>query len=191
MTFAEVEKVGALLRDLPRPWYVCGGWAIDLFLGRVTRAHKDVDVAVARRDQLEVQRYLSRRGWRLDVAHDGELSPWAEGQRLELPAHAVWCRRGGHDPDFVELLLNEIDDEGFRFRRDESVRLARGRVSFVSARGLPVLAPEIVLLYMSNRAGEYAADFRHAAGALSAEGRAWLKGALGRLYARHPWAGEL
>lgn len=37
-TFAEVEKVASLLRDLRCEWYVCGGWAVDLFLGRVTRA---------------------------------------------------------------------------------------------------------------------------------------------------------
>ncbi len=51
--FDEVRRVGGLLRDLRRGWYVCGGWALDLFLGRVTRAHKDVDVAVALQQPLE------------------------------------------------------------------------------------------------------------------------------------------
>ena len=29
-------------------WWVAGGWALDLFLGRMTRPHHDVDVAILR-----------------------------------------------------------------------------------------------------------------------------------------------
>ena len=190
-TFAEVRKVGALLGGLSCEWYVCGGWALDLFLGRVTRDHKDVDIAVARRDQLGVRDYLRRRGWSLEKASDGRLSPWDEGEWLAPPLHVVWCRNGAHDPPFFELLFNEVDDELFRFRRDQSVTLPRARMSFVSDCGLPVLAPEVVLLYKSNSPDEYAADFRAAAASLSEESRAWLKGALAKNSARHPWADEL
>lgn len=189
--FAEVTKIGSLLRDLPCPWFVCGGWALDLFLGRVTRPHKDVDVAVARADQLVVRDYLLGRGWTLERAEDGQLIPWPDGERLELPSHAVWCRNDSHDPDFFEVLLNEVDGGGFRFRRDQSVTLARGRMSFRTPSGLPVLAPEIVLLYKSSRPEEHDADFRSTAPSLSEESRGWLKGALERLSARHPWAENL
>ena len=190
-TVADIWRVGWLLRDLGREWYVCGGWALDLFLGRVTRAHKDVDIAVARRDQSEIQGYLLRRGWKLEKAVDGTLSPWAEGEELALPLHVVWCRNEAHDPAFFELLLNEIDDELFRFRRDPTVTLPRERASFVSPSGLPVLAPEVVLLYKSNSAEEYAADFRNAAPALPQGARAWLRAALDKVSPGHPWAGEL
>ncbi|HEX8117846.1 MAG TPA: hypothetical protein VF521_11290, partial [Pyrinomonadaceae bacterium] len=165
--FDEVEKVGALLRDLGCEWYVCGGWALDLFLGRVTRSHKDVDIAVARRDQSEVRGYLRGRGWSLEKAADGRLSPWVEGEWLAPPLHGVWCRNAEHDPDFFELLLNEIDDELFRFRRDPAVTLPRSRMSFRSPSGLPVLAPEVVLLYKSNGVEEYGEDFRQTASALT------------------------
>ena len=29
------------------PWFVAGGWAIDLFLGTPTRDHEDLEIAVA------------------------------------------------------------------------------------------------------------------------------------------------
>jgi hypothetical protein len=189
--FAEVVKVGSLLRDLPCPWFVCGGWALDLFLGRVTRAHKDVDIAVARDDQFAVRAYLLGRGWKLEKAAGGVLTPWADGERLEVPDHAVWCRNEIHDPDFFEVLLNEVNGEHFRFRRDQSITLLRGRMSFKSASGLPVLAPEIVLLYKSNRPEEYDADFRGTVQSLAEESRDWLKGALKKLFARHPWVDSL
>jgi len=172
-------------------WFVCGGWAIDLFLGRATREHKDVDIAVARSDQAEVRDYLAGRGWGLEKAVDGELSLWSDGEILAPPVHTIWCRNDAHDPAFVELLLNEIDGERFRFRRDETVTRERGRMSFKSDAGLPVLAPEIVLLYKSSRPEENAPDFRNAVALLSEESRAWLKHALDKVSARHPWAEEL
>jgi len=191
MTFAEVERVASLLRELPCEWYVCGGWAVDLFLGRVTRAHKDVDISVARDSQLEVRGYMSARGWRLEKAHDGKLTPWGEGEFLSKPLHTVWCRSDAHEPDFVEFQLDDIDDERFTFRRDSSLSLPRTRMSFRTESGVPVLAPELVLLYKSSAADEYADDFRNCVGALDAPAREWLKDALGKLYTRHPWAGEL
>ncbi|HVF41953.1 MAG TPA: hypothetical protein VM936_03025 [Pyrinomonadaceae bacterium] len=190
-TFAEVEKVAALLGDLPCEWYVCGGWAVDLFLGRVTRAHKDVDVSIPRASQLEAREYMLRRGWKLEKAHDGRLTPWGEGEFLSPPFHTVWCRSDAHEPDFVEFQLDEIDAERFAFRRDTALTLPRGRMSFKTETGVPVLAPELVLLYKSSAAEEYADDFRNAAPALGREARAWLKGALARIYARHAWAEEL
>ena len=190
-TFAEVEKVASLLRDLPCEWYVCGGWAVDLFLGRVTRAHKDVDVSIARRNQLEVRDYMSARGWRLEKAHDGGLTPWEDGEFLSPPLHTVWCRSDAHEPDFVEFQLDDIDGETFRFRRDPTLTLPRGRMSFKTESGVRVLAPEMVLLYKSSAAEEYAGDFRNASVALGAEARAWLKRALAKVYGRHAWAEEL
>ena len=190
-TFEEVEKVGALLGDLGREWYVCGGWAIDLFLGRVTRAHKDIDLSVARGRQLEVREYLKTRGWSFEKAHDGQLTPWEDGEVLSLPFHAVWCRNGAHEPDFVELMLDEIDEGQFTFRRDSSVTMPRGRMSFKTPSGVPVLAPELVLLYKSSAVEDYADDFRNASGALGREARAWLKDALVKVYGRHAWAEEL
>ena len=76
--FADVAKVCRALRDMPCGWYVCGGWAIDLFLGRVTRAHKDVDISVARADQLRAQEFMRARGWTLGdtEAHKGAPRSW-------------------------------------------------------------------------------------------------------------------
>jgi len=132
-----------------------------------------------------------RRGWRLEKAVDGELTAWADGEILSPPVHTVWCRNDAHDPAFVELLLNEIDDERFRFRRDETITRERGRMSFKSDSGLPALAPEIVLLYESGRPEENASDFRNAAASLPEESRVWLKRALDKVSAQHPWTKEL
>jgi hypothetical protein len=68
--------------------------------------HKDVDIAVGRRDHLRVQEYLTARRWQLQVAHQGTLSDWPAGEYPELPRHGIWCRQPAAEPDFVEVLLN-------------------------------------------------------------------------------------
>jgi hypothetical protein len=49
--FAAVSAVCSLLSDLTVPYWIIGGWAIDLAVGRVTRDHADVDVMLLERDK--------------------------------------------------------------------------------------------------------------------------------------------
>lgn len=41
-------QVQSLLQGAPFPWWISGGWALDLFLGRQTRPHFDIDIAMPR-----------------------------------------------------------------------------------------------------------------------------------------------
>jgi hypothetical protein len=185
--------IGELMAEYSHQWGICGGWAIDLFLNRVTRPHKDVEIAVLRRDQLAVQAHLRARGWTMEKAIENGFEPWREGEYIELPVHGIWCRNPDHDPDFLEVLLNEADQARFLFRRDPSVTLDLRRAFVVTESGLPVLAPEIVLLYKAKPIGHEAndADFRACLGRLDAVRRAWLERALQRVYPEHPWLDRL
>jgi hypothetical protein len=187
--FGVLRGVTELLAGYPRPWAICGGWAIDLFLGRVTREHKDIDVAIARRDQLTMQAHLSARGWQLEIAHNGVLTPWRAGEYIELPRHGIWARHPTSRPNFVEILLNEIDATHFHFRRDPTIVVPLAQVFITTVSGLPVIMPEIALLYKSAHAGEpeNQADFDAALPSLDPERRAWLRAALGKTDGQHPW----
>jgi len=41
MQFANLRSRLEVLHSLRQPWFVAGGWVIDLFLGRETRHHQD------------------------------------------------------------------------------------------------------------------------------------------------------
>ena len=43
-------------------WFF-GGWAVDLWVGRLTRPHDDIDLLVWRRDALRVDEALAAAGW--------------------------------------------------------------------------------------------------------------------------------
>jgi hypothetical protein len=188
----DLGAVATLMAEYPHPWAFCGGWAIDLFLDRQTRQHKDIDVAIARRDQLRAQAYLVGRGWSLQVAHQGALTDWPAGEYLELPRHGIWCRHPSAAPDFLELLLNEIEGETFRFRRNRTISRPLPEALIVAPSGLPILAPEIALLYKSSSLdADNWSDFRAALPALDADRRGWLGAALASQDAAHPWLAEL
>src|SRR5262245_17467073 len=99
------HQVVTLLHGFRHPWFFAGGWAIDPFLGRPTREHADVEITVARNDQIRLQTYL--RGWTLQKVAEGRLQPWNLGERLELPVHEIHAERTTGIIRKLEVLLNE------------------------------------------------------------------------------------
>lgn len=178
------------MRGYPAPWCIAGGWAIDLFLGRRTREHADVDVAVFRDDQRAVREHL--RGWELRKVVGGERVPWEEYEWLALPVHEVHACRAHGEPRELELLLNERDGDAWVFRRDAAVTLPVSRAIGRGVERIPFLAPEIVLLYKSkDPRGPDAHDFAVVLPRLGGERRGWLAAALDAVQPGHPWIAAL
>ena len=187
--FAPVRRAVTPLAGLACPWFVVGGWAIDLHLGRVSRAHGDVDVAVYRRDQAALRAALTAGAWAVRKVVSGRLEPWGAAEWLAPPVHEVHATSPSGDTR-LELLLNEGDDAVWRFRKAPAlVARPRALVERRSAGGLPYYAPEVPLLYKAltaDRRPSDEADVRAALPTLGAEPRAWLAAALGGLAPLHP-----
>jgi hypothetical protein len=189
LTWRALEPRDALelMRGYEKPWWVGGGWALDLFLGERTRQHDDLDVVVLRGDQERVWDHFA--GWDLEVVDGAELRPW-RGERLELPVHNLWARRTG-GPWELELLLMESDAREWRFRRDERITLPLAQVG-MERDGVPHLVPEIPLLYKAKapRADDEA-DFASVLPQLSDGRRRWLARAIRSQDPSHPWLAAL
>jgi hypothetical protein len=93
------------MRGFPAPWCVAGGWALDLFLGRVTRTHADLELAVLREDQASLQGHLA--GWSFEKVVEGRRAEWPASERLALPVHEIHARSVGESRRAIEFLLNE------------------------------------------------------------------------------------
>jgi len=186
--FAAPLAIARLMDGFERRWAVAGGWTIDLFLGRVTRPHQDVEVAIFRDDQRALYDYLA--GWEMRKSIQPGWAPW-HGERLELPIHEMVARRDG-DPGHVEILLNERDGELWRFRRNLAIALPVERAIVGTTLGIPILAPEVALLYKAKGSRpKDQADFAGAIGALGVEQRRWLMEALSACYPGHAWMASL
>jgi hypothetical protein len=191
--FSETLEVRSLLCDLPCAWGVAGGWAVDLFLDRVTRKHQDIEVAIFREDQLILQEYLALHAWSLEYVRKGRFYPWPRGERLLLPVHEIWCRNDSGPLPHLEVLLNERVADAFVFRRDFRIKTPVEYAFLRSNSGIPILAPEIVLLYKSRRATESKEemDFANTLEALDARARQWLLESLLEIDPEHVWLDAL
>jgi hypothetical protein len=75
-----IASVVEAFRAAPFRWWISGGHALDLHLGRTWRAHEDMDLGVVRADLGHLYDLLSH--WDLLVAAAGRLTPW-RGEPLD------------------------------------------------------------------------------------------------------------
>jgi len=178
------------MRNFKPNWFIAGGWAIDLYLGKETRHHEDVEIAVFRQDQIALQNYLD--GWVLKKASSGTLSEWSRGERLELPIHEIHCFNETVESQFLEVLLNETDGDEWLYRRNVKITKPLSKLFLTSDLGMKFLRPEVVLLYKSkNPRSKDEQDFEAVAEYPDVEGKEWLKRALAVCYSEHQWLQRL
>jgi hypothetical protein len=81
-----LARVDRLLRDAEIDYWLFGGWAVDFYVGAVTREHDDVDIAVWLDDLLRIAELLVADGWRHapEPEEDGGTGYERDGVRLEL-----------------------------------------------------------------------------------------------------------
>ena len=176
--------------QLSVPWWVAGGWALDLFAGNQSRPHGDLDIGVLRRDVAEVLAMLS--SWEIVEAKGGVLSPLRAGATPRLDVNSLWCRTKGMARWMLELMLDESADDCWVFRRHPDIRRELSRAVQRSSEGLPYLAPEIQLLYKAKAIrGCDRADFDYVAPLLDQSARNWLRNALIKSEPGHEWIARL
>lgn len=95
-----LRRISAMLEERGVGWAIASGWAIDLFLGRVTRPHVDIDIAVWRDGQTRLREALA--GWQFSVVVSGQLRAWSPDEIIEPPLHELHARRP--DDQEVEFL---------------------------------------------------------------------------------------
>jgi hypothetical protein len=183
-----VPETAAVMHGCGAPWWIGGGWAIELLVGRPTRVHSDVDVLVLRRDLASIRAHLA--AWDVHAADPpGSLRPWALDETLPADVHDIFLRRTPTSPWCFQLMIDDTDGDDWLFRRDHGIRRPvsslTGRASTAS---LGVLAPEIQLLYKSRGLRPRdEADFDVALPHLVDVEREWLADALTRVSPDHPW----
>ena len=208
-----VARVGELMSTYGHTWALCGGWAVDAWLGRETREHADLDITVFQDDQRALFEHL-RGGWDL-IGHDPNVAgntsePW-DGRRLDIPGHIHGRVRDASSN--LPYRLDEPAQQGFDldiqiceraggdwvFSREPRITLAMDGCVRESGWGLPTLAAEAVLLYKSGavRSGDDLGflrrrdklDFLALLPHLTDEQRDWLRKAISLV--GHPWLSQL
>jgi hypothetical protein len=169
--FLEPRRIANILHNYNGSWAIAGGWAIDLFLGFETRVHQDIEIAIPRSEQLMIRQYLKH--WKFEFVEAGEFKSWKSGITLKMPIHEIHAYRNNSS---LEILLNEIEDSFWTFRRDRRIRLESSKLFHKSSIGINYLAPEVVLIYKNKfKQPKDLFDLKQSIPKLSEEQLLWLK----------------
>lgn len=142
--FAPVLAIGELLAGLTVPWWIAGGWAIDLAAGRVTRSHGDVDVMLLERDEHALRSDLEGVELCLVEGPDDQEQPWPSNGR-PLAGSSRFKIRSPELPLPTEILLGPAVRDTWVYHRGNH-NITRPLTMFHGERyGLPHLPPEVVL----------------------------------------------
>ena len=133
------------LREVTFNWWICGGWALELFAQSKIREHHDMDIAVLRKDQFKLREQLP--DWEFKIAINKILHDWGE-HAIDGSSHALWARKKGQEKWTTEFLLNEASESNWIFRKNDTITHPLNEISFVT-NSIPVLKPIIPLLFKS------------------------------------------
>jgi hypothetical protein len=208
-----LEELKAFMALSNFPWAVCGGFALDLFLGKNIRTHGDMDICVFEKDRESIKKYALDRGWRVyEFRGQGKVRPLES----DLPSDAgrnLMCVRNGCDIvkfypceeegmlyhrffhtgmkefHYLEFLFNSVWGEYLVLDQRNGVKRELQK-AILNCGGFPCLAPEIVLLYKATDFTNpgYQLDFDETVHCLSEEQRTWFLREMKRLYPNgHAW----
>lgn len=214
----EIEK---FFRQAPFDWAIGGGEAIDLFLGKTTREHKDVDLVVFWRDRNQIIDFMLNLGWRVfefcgnGLVHElfNSDQPLIQRNLFCFSAANTNCQLASTaDEDtyrftfvpteqdhfnYVEFLFNQRDEDNFLYHWNHAIKRSLNQ-ALPQVNRVPILCPEIVLLYKSTYAestdvaSDHSRDFHVSLPCLSQAQKAWLKAALEIEHSeRHQWVDQL
>ena len=211
-----ITAAKTFLNDMQVPWAVCGGYALDLFLGRTIRVHSDIDICVFECDRDAVLRFMLQNDWRVyEFRGQGKVRP-LDSESTSDNGRNLMCVKGvcnlvkfypcddigllyheflhiGIDKfNYVEFLFNQTNGDYFVFDRGRGIQRELSKAILFHG-SIPYLAPEIVLLHKSLRAenAEYQFDFEQTYCHMSCEQKEWFSRNLDRIYPNgHVWKSE-
>src|SRR4051794_4203406 len=140
-----VATVLAMMAGADVTWWLSGGHALDVFVGRTTRQHGDIDISLRRADLHAFQCFLAGR-LELQVARDGRLHDLPDGPTGD-DVHGLWARETATGPWRLQVNLEPVDGTEWVYRREPTVRLDLEHVIRYRDDGLPYVAPAVQLLW--------------------------------------------
>jgi uncharacterized protein CbrC (UPF0167 family) len=182
-------EVARRLAGIAVPWCVAAGWALDLFRGRQTRKHGDIEIAIPAASFPEVRDRFP--GYVFDGVGDRRI--WEEATPDVLAAvHQTWLRDPATGNYLVDVFREPHDGDTWICRRDETIRLPYRDIIHRTADGIPYLAPELVLLFKAKHARpKDQADFEGTVPHMTPAQRETLAGLLALVHPGHTWLAGL
>jgi len=206
-----------LLKSNGFEYAFCGGHALDIHIGRITRPHGDIDLSAYWEDRNKIISFMQAQGWIVYEAMGGgkiHLITDMDDQKLiklnifcvkegcsffhtELIENDVYhCEIDHVDQkhlDYIEFLFNKRTDTDFIYSRNNEIRRELDK-AILHKNNIAYIAPELVLLYKSTdlSRAENRQDFDLFVPLLPDESRVWLRYSLVTAFSYgHEWIERL
>ena len=181
------SEIAQRLAGVTAPWCVAAGWALDLFRGKQTRDHGDLEIAVPF-DRFPEIRFP---GHVFDAVDSGCI--WADATPEVLAVtHQTWLRDPATGNYLVDVIREPHDGDTWICRHNRTIRLPYREIIQHTPDGIPYLAPELVLLFKAKHARpKDQADFEGTVSHLSPAQRTTLADLIARTYPEHAWLRDL
>ncbi|MQR94323.1 nucleotidyltransferase domain-containing protein [Fictibacillus phosphorivorans] len=185
-----VNKIQEIFSPIPIQWWIAGGWALDLYLERISREHDDIDVVILRSQHLLLQRYLES-NWEGYKAFKGKLIPWSINERLEDHFDNLWFKKKGESTWAFQVMIIDSENDYWIYKRNGTIRRKLTDIDLKTSEGVPYIKPEIQLLYKGGSSvirEKDMVDLENVLPLLKDTSREWLKKSLMIQYPNgHPW----
>ncbi|TYS58090.1 hypothetical protein FZC74_13940 [Sutcliffiella horikoshii] len=185
-----ITEIHSIFSIIPIKWWIAGGWALDIYLQKITRAHDDIDIVIIRPDHLILQRHLGR-DWEMFIAFKGQLIPWNKNQLLDSHYDNIWVKKKDESTWAFQVMLLDIEEKNWIYKRNNTIRKSLEDIGLVSLSGIPFLKPEIQLLYKGGSSvirEKDVIDLGNILPKLNVSNRDWLKKSLKIQYPHgHKW----
>jgi hypothetical protein len=188
-------EVARRLAGVTAPWYIAGGWAIDLFLGGQYREHEDIEVGVPFNRFAEVAAVLAGFEFFVPVSGPGNGLVWPLDQADDNVEdhHQTWVREPATGQWRMDIFREPSDGDTWISRRDARIRLPYQDLIEHTSDGIPYCRPEVALLFKAKypELPKNQRDFDAALPRLGPERRQWLRESIALLHPGHPWLDRL
>jgi len=199
-----LKEVVELLDGQEFEYSICGGMAIDLFLGYDSRKHGDIDILAYWNERNSIILYMQSIGYNVYEMLGGGLAHHiTDINSQKYKKRNIFCSTydceiihltptdekdiyiieffhiGQTKLNFIEFLFNDRDEKYFLYARNKEIKRELNK-AILHENDTPYLAPELLLLYKSNDIEHegYQQDFELAFLKMSSEQKEWLSNSL-------------
>lgn len=183
---------------------LCGGLAIDLFLGYESRKHGDIDILAYWNDRNSIILYMQSIGYNVyEMLGAGKAHHIKDINNQKYEKRNIFCSTndcelvhltptdereiylidffhiGQTKLNFIEFLFNDKDEKCFLYARNKEIKRVLTK-AILHTNDISYLAPELLLLYKSTdteREG-YQQDFELTILIMNSEQKEWLHSSL-------------
>ena len=221
--FELISECSRYMKKCGIPYAFCGGWALDLFMNKVTRSHSDIDIIVFDEDRKTTVDFMVDNGWsifehKFDWIDNGKANSYlhqissnyeklaslfgvwtlkpncsvinldAKSDNSGIYDYEILCNEQSKF-DFMEIMFCKRKNGYYIYSEKKNIKRELDK-TILDRNGIPYLAPEIILFFISDPAYQKSdyhreknqSDYMNVAPLLANESKGWLMDALEIMY---------